>query len=1321
MSNSGLIEIIADDGNAYLFGATGAEVPARSGSPIRFGSLNDWKAWLQQHFTVRFSEQQVRWENLLHQVTDTDQMAQVPNQTFKRVAQWLNNGAASALLVPAPDVPPTAAPATEGSSEARSRQPEGGGGADASGAPEAKDPSTADTGPADQDKQCVGDPVAPVTGEEILILEDFTVAAPMAMTWVRSYRSGYCDRDLGLGAGWTPDCLRRVWQDEEQIWVLDSQAKAIPLTRLNRGELTWQARAGLRLERRQDNRMVLTEADGRAWIMATVDDVTWYPVTVQNLQGHQWRFHYDARQRLSRIELAAERFLELAWVATGAGQPARIAQIWVKQGDQRSLVASYDYDSVGNLIASDSHHGRERYQYQGHLLTRRELPTGYGFTFDWQGQGPEARCLRAKGDEGHHDFRFDYQPDQYLTRVTDAFGNTQVFHYDDQGRITARQEPDGALYQWHYNDQGLLLAYQQPDDRTTRYAYDNYGRKVAEQQPDGREHHWRYNELGHCTWERLEDGREIQRLFDPLGRLLSATGPDGTQWQYHYDAKGWLNEATSDAGDVRRLGYGESGDLLALEQDGHLQRFAFNPEGRVAGRLEQDLVTEYDYQGAKLLAVHQYPEQAPEQRRSRQYYYDQVGRLTGYITATGDAHGYDYNTLARPIAYRRPDGHTVAYDYDLAERLTAITRADGQQWQLGWNARGQVERCAAPDGRDIRFHYNAAGDITRREQPGTWVQTLERDAAGRVLSQTSQGKDRKAVTRHFQYDANGRRSHASCADRKLSWQWNRHGQVTEHHQDQHRIGYHYGPGSRIEQIQLPDGTEVHYRYDRFGRWIDLTVNGNTLISRTLDNQGRETDRQAGANRQSQLHDRYGCLIKRRWQGQTPATRRYRWDAENRLEAALDSVTGDTHYQRDPQGQLTRENDTEYHYDLGGNRIPEGGQLRQDRLHQTATDKRDYDALGAEVRVTGKHSEHRQFDAEGQLIDVRKPGLRVSYGYDALGRRAWRKSEAGTTTYLWHNDVLLGEQTPEGQWQFYIRDPKTDEPLITLINGQAYYYELDHRMMPVRLWDQSGDILWQGNANAWGLCQPEMPKGHIHQPIRMPGQFEDELTGIVQNRFREYEPESGRYLTADPLGIKGGFNSYRYTRNPIDYVDPLGLAECDKNGIGPADAEGTEQAAVSENSTEMQELHPCGLFPSADDAARHASERINPISIEENLEYGGMVYRTSTGEYSYTTPIRGTIDGVNPGGPSSVPEGTEAVAYYHSHGAYEPYYDSENFSNEYDPVDGEWYGDIPYAKHHNIDGYVSTPEGSFKRYSVKNDEVSTLGKVSTKRSVDSDAN
>ena len=1162
------IQINGADGYQYILVSPDTyEGPLAPATP---SDNESWNQWLRSRFRPSLDMDEPQWLCILQAHGLSLNIVSNRDLLFSQVAEMLREGRLAIYRVPVDKLPPAegVGDGDEGGSDS-ARIGQAGASASTSVVAPGAEPKAADTGDpgaSTSEMQCQGDPVAPVSGEEILDIEDFVIHGPMPMHWVRRYRSGYCDRQLGLGAGWAMPGLRRVVLEDEQLTILDNEARSLAMEPLQPGEITWQVHTGLRVERRRDNRFILTEADGRAWILATRDNKTWWPVSVQNLQGLQWRFHYDGDARLVRVQLSANTSILLSY---HKHHPGLVQAIDLEGSDGKRSLTRYSYDDQGNLVRAESDHGIEQYQYQGHLLIHRELPTGYSFHFEWQGLGPGARCLRSRGEQGHHDFRFEYQPERYLTRVHDAHGNTQVFHYDNSGRIIARQDPDGSLWRWAYDGLGRLVQETRPDGAQTSHRYDHQGRRTETIEHDGRSRRWYYNDLGFCIAEQYPDGRFHRRKVDLSGRLLREERPDGSQWQYQYDAEGWPTRAISNTGEVTELGCGDTGQILASNRNGRLQRFAFEPDGRVAGKLEQGLITQYDYQGQRLLAVHQYPEQAPDQKRSRQYRYDSAGRLTDYTNAQGDNHGYEYGPLMRPLAYRRPDGHKVQYQYDLGERLTAITRADGQQWQLGWNAAGHIDRCAAPDGRDIRFHYNAAGQITHREHPGLWAQRTERDPAGRVLTQTSQGKDRKAVTRQYRYDALGRRTHASCADRKLHWVWNSLGQIAEHHQESHRTSYSYGPGGRIEQIRLPDGTSVRYGYDQKGRWHTLSVNGDILIQRSFDSQNRETTRTAGANTQSQLHDRYGCLIKRKWQGQHSATRRYRWDAENRLEATEDSLTGTTHYQRDGQGQLIRENDTEFHYDLGGNRVPEGGQLQQDRLVATADGKRQYDALGAEVRINGQTTENRTFDAEGQLIEFKRPGLHITYGYDALGRRAWRKTEAGTTSYLWHNDVLLGEQNPKGHWQWYLRDPQTDEPILTLIDGQPYFYELDHRMMPVRLWDQNGQKVWQGNADAWGNCQPETLNSAIHQPLRLPGQFEDELTGIVQNRFRDYDPATGRYLTPDPYGIKGGLNAYRYTKNPIDFVDPLGLEF--KAVVTSDNAHKGEDAPVLDNLEPIQEV------------------------------------------------------------------------------------------------------------------------------------------------------
>ena len=61
-------------------------------------------------------------------------------------------------------------------------------------------------------------------------------------------------------------------------------------------------------------------------------------------------------------------------------------------------------------------------------------------------------------------------------------------------------------------------------------------------------------------------------------------------------------------------------------------------------------------------------------------------------------------------------------------------------------------------------------------------------------------------------------------------------------------------------------------------------------------------------------------------------------------------------------------------------------------------------------------------------------------------------------------------------------------------------------------------------------------------LRFPGQYYQAETGLNYNYFRDYDPQTGRYIESDRLGLFGGsFSTYSYTNdNPIMYIDPFGL-------------------------------------------------------------------------------------------------------------------------------------------------------------------------------------
>ncbi|MGX2951562.1 RHS repeat domain-containing protein, partial [Ursidibacter sp. B-7004-1] len=58
-----------------------------------------------------------------------------------------------------------------------------------------------------------------------------------------------------------------------------------------------------------------------------------------------------------------------------------------------------------------------------------------------------------------------------------------------------------------------------------------------------------------------------------------------------------------------------------------------------------------------------------------------------------------------------------------------------------------------------------------------------------------------------------------------------------------------------------------------------------------------------------------------------------------------------------------------------------------------------------------------------------------------------------------------------------------------------------------------------------------------------GQYFDEESGLVYNRFRYYDPNSGNYISSDPIGLSGGERPFGYVGNPLDWVDLFGLAGC----------------------------------------------------------------------------------------------------------------------------------------------------------------------------------
>ena len=102
-------------------------------------------------------------------------------------------------------------------------------------------------------------------------------------------------------------------------------------------------------------------------------------------------------------------------------------------------------------------------------------------------------------------------------------------------------------------------------------------------------------------------------------------------------------------------------------------------------------------------------------------------------------------------------------------------------------------------------------------------------------------------------------------------------------------------------------------------------------------------------------------------------------------------------------------------------------------------------------------------------------------------------------------------------------------------------------------DKVGNLLWFGNYTGWGRLKDKTKvTDAAYHPCRLLNQYADRETGLHYNFFRYYEPDAGRFMNQDPIGLDGGENFYQFAPNVQGWIDPLGLAK----NRGRVQAQGT---------------------------------------------------------------------------------------------------------------------------------------------------------------------
>ncbi len=400
------------------------------------------------------------------------------------------------------------------------------------------------------------------------------------------------------------------------------------------------------------------------------------------------------------------------------------------------------------------------------------------------------------------------------------------------------------------------------------------------------------------------------------------------------------------------------------------------------------------------------------------------------------------------------------------------------------------------------------------------------------------------------------------------------------------IGYPRNAGGQVASVTLAVGDKApsplvgQIAYLPFGPLQRLTWGNGIALSREYDQDYQLLRQKVGP-----------------WQSD------YQHDANGNIQQHRHSLWGTLDYQYDPLDRLTEERGVQggrsYAYDAVGNRTqrsdnPASGGTASSQDYQYAPDSNRLTAIGAQAVTSdaaGNLTQDRAarklaYDAQGRLQSVSLDGQQVAeYRYNALGQRIVKLTPESVTTYLYGPDgQLLGEAEHDGSGrklraQYYLWLDSL--PLATIDadydaqgkvgNPTLLYLHGDHLDTPRLATDASGQIAWQWQSDAFGRGEA-LSQGSTQVNLRFPGQYYDAESGLHYNYFRDYDPETGRYVESDPVETLRKLNNPEMTflnsgesilqgtpywehgftpNHNYTYSDNNPTAKIDKHGLSPS--------------------------------------------------------------------------------------------------------------------------------------------------------------------------
>ncbi|MEZ4959579.1 MAG: DUF6531 domain-containing protein [Saprospiraceae bacterium] len=1021
------------------------------------------------------------------------------------------------------------------------------------------------------------EPVNFADGSVVATSLDFELPGPIPLKWERFYASNTVF--IGeLGQGWVHpyDMTIELMPDEAAAVISLPEGRLVGVPLLVAGESYFEraekmtfGKDGQGFYFRDENNLV-----HRFQNFDSADPNMLYLTSVENLNKAAIHFQRDSKGRLNRIIDSAGRVLNVFLDEAG-----RIVAIDAphpdKEGERFPLVR-YVYDGNGNLArAYDANDHTPQYFYQNNLLTKYITNTGTTFYWEYDGDGPEARCIHSWGDGGLMEGWLEYFPEEGKTIVrfgegavhtyfhengvvtkeidsnggvvvrkyneyqevvseTDQMGMTTIFEYDDFGNQTLKVAPDGAAVQLQYNEFGLITGATDPNGGSWSWGYDENGNLLSRTDAAGETTNYTwvngylteitdalggktvlgYDNKGNLNMAISPDQQASWWSYDAMGRCVEAVDPKGNRKRWKFDLKGNTIEVAEPDGNIRHLKYDGDDNITHARDNQHDISFQYSPLGNMQARTEGGTRVEFRY--------------------------DKDGRLTAIQNEHGSVYKFELDKEGNVVAEYGFDGLTRRYVRDLAGKVVEVQRPGDRQTFYEYDGAGRVVKVSHSDGSSETFTYRADGELVGAKNDAIAV-SFERDAIGRVIKEMQGG-----FVVESGFDILGRRmSVKSTLGANIDFARNLMGDV--------------------EQVSM-NNWNAQFRRDNLGLELSREMTGGVTSHWRRDRLGRPVQQEIMSG------------------GMSRRTRNYTWDVNDRLRQLMDSQKGMTTFGHDVFGNLASAQNADGSTDF---RMPDAvGNLfrskdRSDRkygpagqLLQANGTRYEYDPEGNLVRKIQPNGKNWQYEwnAAGMLSRVVRPdGDIVTFTYDALGRRISKTFKGKTTRWVWDGNVPLhewvepgtvpqptsvetaGGMTPdEAEKQIllasspdlvtWVFEPESFSPMAKLTANRQCGIVTDHLGTPLTMFDQTGKSVWSADLNIYG--ERTQYAGQADDcPFRFPGQYEDVETGLYYNRFRYYDAEGGFYVSQDPIRILGGFELYKYVKDVNSWTDIYGLAPC----------------------------------------------------------------------------------------------------------------------------------------------------------------------------------